>query len=191
VPSGKSYRTAIVLLPPQELWAPIQDIRARHDRHYRRWMPHVTLVYPFHPREAWATDLEPLAHACAEIAPFEVTLASFGTFDHRRSRTIWLSPAPAAALVALQDALWRAVPDCDDTRRHPGGYKPHLSVGQARGERAAEDLVAALSMDWTALRFVARAVHLIWRGEPPDDVFRIGRRIALGETSDVSETSDV
>ncbi|MBN1643083.1 MAG: 2'-5' RNA ligase family protein [Anaerolineae bacterium] len=186
-PQGtRTYRTAVVLLPPPERWGPIQAIRAQHDRHYRRWMPHITLIYPFHPREAWQADLAPLTRACAGIAPFEVALPAFGTFDHGRSHTLWLAPTPVAPLIALQEALWRAVPDCADTRRHGGGYTPHLSVGQAGGAGAAAALLAALEATWTPLRFTAHAVHLIWRGDPPDDVFRIGREIALGAAKPAS-----
>ena len=39
----KTHQSAVVLIPPREVWAPIQAIRREHDRHLRRWMPHVTL----------------------------------------------------------------------------------------------------------------------------------------------------
>jgi len=33
----KTYTTAVVLIPPLELWPPIQAIRRAHDRHNVRW----------------------------------------------------------------------------------------------------------------------------------------------------------
>ncbi len=133
----KTHHTAVVLIPPVDLWPPIQAIRERHDRHVRRWMPHVTLVYPFRPKEAFETVVGPLSEACEGVAPFEVALGAFQFFQHRRDRfTFWLAPEPKEALVRLQTALWQAVPDCDEVRKHRGGFTPHLSVGQAREQEA-------------------------------------------------------
>ena len=46
----KTHQTAVVIIPPKEIWASIQLIRQQHDTNYRRWMPHITLMYPFRPR---------------------------------------------------------------------------------------------------------------------------------------------
>jgi len=47
--AAKSYKTAVVAIPPDHLWGLIQGLRKQYDRHYRRWMPHITLLYPFLP----------------------------------------------------------------------------------------------------------------------------------------------
>lgn len=39
----KVTKSAIVIMPPQSTWDPIQDIRKVHDRAYARWMPHINL----------------------------------------------------------------------------------------------------------------------------------------------------
>ena len=45
-----SHMTALVLVPDESLWEPLQAIRRVHDsKHVDRWPPHVTLVYPFVP----------------------------------------------------------------------------------------------------------------------------------------------
>jgi hypothetical protein len=44
-----THSTALVVIPPGSAWAPIQAIRAEHDRKVGRWMPPITLVYPFLP----------------------------------------------------------------------------------------------------------------------------------------------
>lgn len=56
--SPKTHKTAVVLIPPEECWPPIQAIRQEHDRHVRRWMPHMTMIYPFRPKEQFATMAE-------------------------------------------------------------------------------------------------------------------------------------
>ena len=60
-----THQTGLVIIPPPMAWPPIQAIRAAHDRKLRRWMPHITPIYPFLPAgefEAAATRLVP---ACA------------------------------------------------------------------------------------------------------------------------------
>ncbi len=177
----KTHKTAVVLVPPESVWGPIQAIRRAHDRQVRRWMPHVTLLYPFRPREAFDSAAPALEAAAAGVEPFEVTLDEFRWFRHGRGRsTMWLAPEPADRLVGLQAVLQAAVPDCDDVARHRKGFVPHLSVGQAPGRAALEETVAALRAEWRPVRFRAEEVSLIYRGDPPEDVFRVARTCRLG-----------
>lgn len=147
-------------------------------------MPHVTLLYPFRPREDFDAVEGPLREACRHVAPFEVCLAEFRHFRHGRDRfTLWLAPEPAELLRRLQAALESAVPDCNDVSRHRDGYTPHLSVGQVRGDEALTALQSSLQAAWSAesgVSFPAQHVSLIWRRPPPDDVFRVDRTIPLG-----------
>jgi len=178
---AKTHTTAAVVIPPPECWEPIQAIRSRYDKQVRRWMPHITLLYPFRPREQFA-DLTPaLREVCATLAPFEIRLVRFRHFVHGRDRfTLWLKPEPAEPLTALHAALLRVVPDCDNTARFPNGFIPHLSVGQVRGRTALQPLIDQLTSTFTPVLFTVRTVSLIWRNDPPDDVFRVGRTIPLG-----------
>lgn len=178
----KTHKTALVLIPPAPLWPPIQAIRQEHDRNVRRWMPHITLIYPFRPREELESLTEPLSRLCETVEPFELTLKEFRLFHHRQeSHTAYLAPEPREALVRLQAALGSAVPDCDDVTRHPGGFTPHLSVGQVRGHAPALSLQGALQAAWQPASFTVREVSLIWRDDPPDDVFRVAYGIELGD----------
>lgn len=179
---SKTHKTAVVLIPPEDVWEPIQEIRRAHDRQVLRWMPHVTLLYPFRPAGEFGPAAEALRARLSAIPPFEVTLVRFRHFAHGpASFTVWLEPEPADALRELHRALLEACPDCDDTARHPGGFHPHVSVGQFRGRRAALDrFLARLADSWRALRFAADRVSLIARGDPPDDVFRVALELPLG-----------
>lgn len=179
--NAKTHATALVLIPPEAVWQPIQTIRQQHDRNVRRWMPHITLLYPFTPRAAFAGLVPELAATCANAPPFTITLAHFGVFTHgRRGATVFLVPEPAEPLLALQTRLWTALPAYDDTRHHRNGFTPHLSIGQTRGAAEARALVEALSAQWQPLTFAASAVQLIWRNEPPDDTFRVAHSLRLG-----------
>ena len=171
--SGFTHHSAVVLIPPEEAWTPVQAIRREHDRQFRRWMPHVTLLYPFLPREAFGAAIPALERACAGIAPFRVTLREFRNFAHRGRRcTLWLAPEPVEPLLALFAALARAFPECAAAPKLP--FEPHLSVGQTgRGE--LERLTQQLQAQWQPLTFEAVAASLIWRHDAPDDVFRVER----------------
>ena len=180
--SKKTYTTAAVIIPPTSLWPPIQAIRQEYDRHVKRWMPHITLIYPFRPREELATVAEQFSLRCQNIEPFRVKLVAFSFFQHRRENyTLWLIPEPKKGLVQLQTTLWSMVPDCDDVRKHKDGSTPHLSVGQVQGRTAMLKLQEALQSAWQPLSFMAHEVSLIWRGELPEDVFRVAHRIRLGK----------
>jgi 2'-5' RNA ligase len=121
-----------------------------------------------------------LEQACASVRPFELQLSGVGAFQHRNSFTLWLAPEPRGPLEALHTALWHVVPECDDVRRYGSGYTPHLSVGQVRGRENATRLIAGLQEAWSPCTFWVDQVCLIWRNQPPDDVYRVGERIGLG-----------
>lgn len=176
----KTYRTAVVLAPPQDVWPEIQAIRQQYDRHFDRWMPHITLLYPFRPRNDWPSILEQLEEACQRVDSFHIGLATFRTFRHRNSYTMWLAPEPRKEIARLQTALWQVVPDCDDTRRYRDGFTPHLSVGQVHGRDQVDSIVTVLQDEWSPIQFKTSEIQLIWRNDPPDDVFRLGHRLRLG-----------
>ena len=143
-------------------------------------MPHITLLYPFRPVSAFDQVTPLLTRVCQSLEPFEVQLNRFDRLTHpRRKATLYLIPEPAGALKELQKALLEAVPDCDDVTRFAGGFRPHLSVGQIRS-REAPALCAQLQAAWQPLAFTLSQVYLIWRNDPPDDVFRIGPVLFLG-----------
>jgi len=126
-----THHCAVVLLPPESMWPAIQAVRTAHDRHHPRWMPHITLLYPFVPREHLARAARKLAHLVAELDPFEVTFAEAKQFVHAHSRTVYLAPSSASkkALIALQAHLIDNFPGCNPA---PEGrpFTPHLTLGQ-------------------------------------------------------------
>ncbi|WP_224240684.1 poly(A) polymerase [Hyalangium gracile] len=177
------HQAAVVLIPPEELWGPIETLRSRHDRTYERWMPHVTLLYPFVPEEHFAEAEALIAEALRGIEPFQVTLSGFSHFEHRGSVTAWLRPEdrPHGALTALQAALQAVLPQCDEQgRKSENGFTPHLSVGQLKRSSPAEirRTLSEWERDWKPLTFEAHEVCLISRRG--DDPFEVRRRVPLG-----------
>lgn len=182
--SEKTHHTAAVIIPPGEIWKPIQVIRARYDAKMARWMPHITMAYPFRPREEFDDLAKRLGEALAGIPSFTLELAQFHHFDHGQERyTLWLDTEPREPILRLHSAMMAATPDCDDVDKYEFGFTPHLSVGQVRGREAMEQLRASLQARWHPLSFKVSELSLIWRGDPPDDVFRAANRVPLGGTS--------
>jgi len=169
---AKTHHTAVVAMPPPAVWEPIQALRRQHDRHVQRWMPHITLLYPFMPREQWGEALPALTEAVRHIAPFQVTLATFRSFTHAFGKaTIWLEPEPQYAFVTLQAALQAAFPAYDEQSRFAAGFTPHLSVGQAASPAARQHVLSVLQAAWQPVQFMLTAIMLIWReAEGPFEV---------------------
>lgn len=181
---SKTHKTALVLVPPRALWAPIQKIRRHRDPHVRRWMPHITLLYPFRPRELFDRLVPVLTEACQQLRSFDMTLATFHHFVHSAGLfTLWLAPEPSGMVVRLHNELWRLFPDCDDVRHHPGKFTPHLSVGQVRSRPQLKKVIQELQANWQPCTFTVREVHLIARGDPPHDLFRVAHKLPLGSSS--------
>ncbi len=174
----KTFHTALVVIPPEELWEPIQRIRRRFDRHLTRWMPHLTLLYPFRPREAFDEAERQVRSAVAGFAPFETTLAELRHFQHNpESHTMWLHPDPPDPYVKLHAALLAAFPDCDDSGRYEGGYTPHLSVGQARLPRDLDERLRLVRREWASDSFEVRELALVAR--EGEGAFNVERKVAL------------
>ena len=178
---NKTHHAAVVVIPPQDLWEPIQSIRRQYDRHVKRWMPHVTLIYPFRPRPLFAEAEPELRGACAGMQPFRATLSELRYFEHGRGRfTLWCAPEPAETFIRLQAALQEKCPDCDDASRHGAGFVPHLSVGQAAGRSQLRECLAELRASWRPIAFDVSEIALIWR-QGDEDPFAVDRTIALGD----------
>lgn len=174
----KTHKTAVVIIPPENLWAPIQKIRQKYDRQFKRWMPHITLIYPFRPFEEFEKIYVEFENVCRGIKGFKVALSKFKFFQHRMENyTIWLEPEPIEEIVKLQDKLQSIVPDCDDVRKFESGFTPHLSVGQVQGRDNLKNLLKELESLWMPLEFDLKSVYFIWRNDPPDDIFRIWKEI--------------
>lgn len=175
----KTQLSAIVLIPPEAAWPPIQAIRQRLDRQFSRWMPHITLIYPFRPAPEFEAVRDRILEACAAVQPFTFQLETFRSFSHGDGRyTMWLEPSSREWIVALQSALQARFPECDDVTRYPNGFTPHLSVGQLTGRVALEERITALQSSWRPISFEVRAASLICReeGEP----FRVHENLPLG-----------
>ncbi len=173
------YHSAIVIIPPKELWPSIQAIRKLYDKKIERWMPHITLIYGFIKEEYFKEASQLILNALKHLTPFTITLTEFNTFTHRSSSTAWLKPVvtPAKALHELQATLQKLFPKCDEQSNKASGFTPHLSVGQFDSPTTAMKKLPT----WQPIEFTVDSVALISRhGDTPFEVKHI---VPIGHTT--------
>ena len=174
----KTYTTAVVLIPPETVWNPIQKLRRAYDRHFYRWMPHITLLYPFAERESFPQLIPSLTSAAGEIKSFHIRLARFNHFRHRRNCTIFLIPESEDCVVNLHVSLVKALSNYDDTAKYTGGFHPHLSIGQFQHKHLKRDQ-GRFQVEWTPIQFGVREISLIYRGPETNDRFVVAETFPL------------
>ena len=176
----KVHSTAVVIIPPKKIWDAIQVIRKKYDRHIHRWMPHITLLYPFRPLSEF-NKLEPSFSTISnKIELFEMTFKNFNYFDHGKQKyTLWLAQEPENPVKSLQNKLLEIVPDCNDVNLYKKGFKPHLSVGQIKGKNNLEALLKNLQSNWSPLNFKITSVYFIAREKLKLSEFKIKKEISL------------
>ena len=167
---NKTHTTAVVLIPSETVQPPIQSIRRIHDRNFRRWMPHITLLYPFAERPDFTGIAPILAKAAQQMSPFSVQFTRFDAFKHRKSCTMFLVPEPAAEIVRLHSILLQHLPAYDDTARFADGFHPHLSVGQFQ-HRSLHTEQQHLQTEWHPIQCEMQAISLIYRSPETEDRF--------------------
>jgi len=179
----KVVTSAVIVMPPNDQWSQIQEIRAKHDKAYDRWMPHINLLYPFIPEEQFLNNLERLVNGLSSLSPFKLVFRRFDSFCHGRSYTMFMKPEadPADALITLQSKLEEVFPLCDDLRTiGDHGFAPHMTVGQFNSkvslDRSMEDYLSKL----VPIEFTVTHVHLIARQET--DPFSVRHSVPLGCT---------
>lgn len=128
--SSESYETALCILPPQDLWPPIDRFRALNDKGYGKWPPHINLMYPFVP----PNELDKAVKILAEVEhsrglPHRVTLTDADTFAHRHDSTIFLCPNAEDTNHALEALATRLNEALGRVGRKP--YRSHMTVAQS------------------------------------------------------------
>ncbi|MFX0043537.1 MAG: 2'-5' RNA ligase family protein [Candidatus Hodarchaeota archaeon] len=177
---SKVNTSAVVIIPPKEKWNHIQEIRSKYDRNVERWMPHITLLYPFRAKSSYFEVEDKFIEICSQITPFKLSLKSFKYFNHgHQNYTIWLEPEPSESIIALQAKILQIVPDCDDVNKYKKGFTPHLSVGQIKGKEKLLKLIHELQSSWVQLEFTVNDIFFIAREKSKIAKFEIEKQFPL------------
>ncbi|KAJ3392322.1 hypothetical protein HDU84_004286 [Entophlyctis sp. JEL0112] len=171
--------TALAIVLPEHLHDRINAIRAKHDRAYPRWPPHINLMFPFVPLSEFAAAMPALQAALQAVPPLTLRLDAVGYFRQKpRRATYHLKPNDHSGVRALFAAVSDALPHVA-TRR--GEFRAHLTMGQC-AEDEIEEVTADLEQ-WlgAGITFVVRDVCLLSRDARDGRVpFRVVAAVELG-----------
>lgn len=136
-----SYDTALCIIPPKQLWAPIDRLRSRYDDAYRKWPPHINLVYPFVQVDRLPAALEAVRSAAQNLQPFRICLGAAdvfqdGNYAHERHERM------SRRLQDLHKAVVEALGHED-----AGDYRVHTTIGQSDGVNDYSDPPAVTKTD--------------------------------------------
>jgi len=167
LPAHLSYTSALALIPPSRIAAPIETIRRVHDKNFARWPPHINLLYPFlylptEPGQGQLSLIETsdegvkslsgmqlkadirarIQQAVKSIKPFDVTLDadSLGIFSHRSGkRSGWTSKTLwlEPSTLLIQHLQAALQAEFKECDAEKRPFTPHLSLGQAESDYAA------------------------------------------------------
>ncbi len=175
------YESMLAIIPPEDLFPPIQAIRQQYDgSRFTRIPPHITLLCGFVPEQYFDEVVDLIAPILAKIEPFTIKFTDFEIFTHLKSSTAYLRPIvkPEGALHELQNTLYQLFPQCyEQNTKTIEGFNPHLSVGQfTNADEAAEKLP-----QWHPLKFTVDSVVLMsrQRNEPCEirQIIGIGKHL--------------
>lgn len=192
LPLHKSYKSALVIVPECDALDTIEQIRKLHDRRYYRWMPHITMIFPFVAVDGPAETRENTIKIVRDIVyakkQLSISFACFNSFTHsRNSHTLYLRPDSGSeiALQSLVDQLAKALPDFDDVRRD-GHFSPHLSLGQFRSKQAMQEVEVEYEALPCSVTFQAYSMAWVTR-EGFKDRMKIREHFLLSTSMDTIE----
>lgn len=167
--SSKVYTSALVIIPPKHLWPQIQQIREKHDRHNNRWMPHITLVYPFFGAELFDTAAEELTESLHDSPPFDITLWEMGSFRHSaKSYSLWLYPSADRSslghpsLQNLYSKIHSVFPQFQE-QITTDGFIPHLTLAQLPSKEALVQKRGEFLSGWEPIEFRVQEIYFVSR----------------------------
>ncbi len=157
--------TAIMIIPPPH----VQRVALPVAQHYasrmlRYYPPHITVLFPFVPYSQLQGGCDALRRLCAEIRPFDVTLAGYDMFPG----VAYMKPQNEAQLTAVMQRVHALFPEYPPYRGiHGESVQPHLTVGLFDSED--EQLTAQLPA-YDPVTFTVNRFHVLY-GEHGDTAY--------------------
>ncbi len=149
--------TGIVIFAPHEVQAvavPIMRLYAPDS--LIRVPAHITLMFPFVPYERLDAAAQIIQSICANIEPFEITLASYGQFPG----AVFMQPTDPEPIKAVFRKFYAAFPECPP---YGGAFgddiHPHVTVGEFKNP---DQQSAAQLPEYAPITFRAERLHLIY-----------------------------
>lgn len=160
------FRAALVVLPPAAVAEAADVFRQQHDQAFARWMPHMTLLFPFMAPEHFSACIAAIeagvaATGSAFPTPFRMCLDTVTWFPGKKS-VLHLAPRDVGGCMArLHEALLAMFPHLKRADRDE--FHAHLTLGQCAGQEAPQ-IGARIQSEWPTrckAPFEVREFHLI------------------------------
>jgi len=183
----KFFTSAMVILPPKRFLAPINKIRAAHDKSMGRWLTHVPVVYPFVPNDDFPRAHNNLKPVLKSIRPFTVRLSKINYFNQKTAASVYVAPeaTPANSIAELQKKVEAVFPEYNDlVLKGESGFAPHMTLGQFDKE-GIEQTVSKLQAEWQPVEFPVKELYLISRNG--DQPFEVRLAMQLGDEAPTKE----
>jgi 2'-5' RNA ligase len=175
---SQTHKTALCLIPPEDVWKQIQSIRSVHDKAYPRWMPHINLVYPFAPESEFVNLKSQLESVLNQRNSFEIEFDqnSFEYFKQKGNEcTFHLRPKKTKDVVELHQIIQNCIPNYINTTRP---FEAHLTLGQTTTSRIS-DVLMEMKAKWKTIKFTIDRICMISRENDPNDLFSIKSQVLL------------
>ncbi|KAE9376273.1 hypothetical protein N431DRAFT_479585 [Stipitochalara longipes BDJ] len=186
-----STQTALALIVPSQLQAEINRVRKIHDKAYRKWEPHVNILYPFVEAALLPSAIASLrAHLSSNsISPFLLKIDDVGSFEHTRSATVFLKLGEESEeqICRLRRQLVAALGRSEDEGTREGVFRPHLTMGQVSligptKNRLVQKVRNLVGFEWEVERLV------VLRREATGEMAVFDEISLLGEREDETES---
>jgi len=195
---GLNVCSALALVVPDAVAAPIEAIREKHDPAFQRWPPHCNFLFPFL-LDSEISSPAVLAQLDGELARrvprFRVTLARFDVFVASKTLFLHVDVEPRGAVELVYDTVAALFPHRVKAR----DFQAHVTVARGDDVPALEALAAQLRATWQPVEFSCAGISVLRREHDTRFVEHhsvalgaaeaeatVYRRFALGERGDAA-----
>ncbi|KAF2704140.1 hypothetical protein K504DRAFT_462729 [Pleomassaria siparia CBS 279.74] len=187
-----SYETALCVIPPVHQCRDIDSLRSLYDKGYRKWPPHINLIYPFVSFDSLPRAKEQIQSALRKTLsddrqPLRVQLDEAGHFAHRMNSTIFrceTSDGKVSSIQSLRSAALEAL------RQHPdSAFNPHLTIGQSKDKTfSSRDFLLNKAELLPSVGFEITSLAILFREHTPGQD-KSANRMRLWGTIDIPGSS--
>ncbi|HEX3052076.1 MAG TPA: 2'-5' RNA ligase family protein [Aggregatilineaceae bacterium] len=149
-------QTALALVAPHDVQALVVPLLKHYSPELLVVFPaHISVLYPFVPPDRLEDACETLRTLCADVTPFEITLAGYDRFPG----TTFLNPVNPTPIHQLYAKIHARFPDY---LPYGGAFgpdiHPHMTVAQFKTEA---DQQQAVFPPYAPVTFLARRLHVL------------------------------
>jgi len=153
--------TALTLVLPDQFTENVNAVRAKYDRAYPRWMPHINYIFPFVEAERFPDIVATLQEAFANegLSSFTLRLNKLEYFKRKKDVTFHLKPEDQSGLERVYNVIRKALPDV--YVKHPT-YQAHMTLGQCK-KSEFDSVKSEIGEAFNDVEFEVDRVYLIKR----------------------------